>query len=205
MGDIDTFSFTLGERTRVVLQVTEIPPSSAAGWSPCLSLLPDLVGGREIAGGCDSYHPHVDVTLEPGTYFVVVSDQNNDQTGDYEILYQPLRPADAVVPVPDTPLAGRIDSPGDYDLYAFTLTERTRVRMQVTELPPNGGGGWSPCLYLYADDRGALPPSSIVGGCDSYHPAFDQLLDAGTYYVLVLEQNNYVLGDYELLYQRVGG
>ena len=198
VGDSDVFRIVLTERTRVLIQATEIPPSGIGGWDPCLALLPDLLGGAPIASQCDSYHPRLDLVLEAGTYFAMVSDQNDNQTGDYEILYEPLRPVDAVTVPVDEPLPGAVAQRGEYDLYTFTLTERTRVLLQATETPPNGGDGWNPCLTLLPD---LLDGAPIVSVCDTFHPRIDQVLEPGTYYVLVNEQFNYILGDYEILYQ----
>ena len=200
-GDIDLYSFTLLQRTRVILQATEIPPNGAGGWNPCLALLPDLVGGMPIASQCDTYHPRLDVVLDPGTYYAVVNEQSNYILGDYEILYQPLRVGDALELAPDTPMPGAIDWRGDVDLYSFTLLQRTRVILQATEIPPNGTGGWNPCLALLPDLLGGMP---IASQCDTYHPRLDVVLDPGTYYAVVNEQSNYILGDYEILYQQIG-
>ena len=198
---MDVFKFTLTDRTRVIVQATEIPPNGAGGWNPCLTLLPDLLGGMPIVSQCDTYHPRLDIILDPGTYYALVQADNNVQTGDYEILYQPLRAVDAAELTPDVPLPSQIENPGDIDLYSFTLLQRTRVILQATEIPPNGAGGWNPCLALLPDLVGGMP---IASQCDTYHPRLDVVLDPGTYYAVVNEQSNYILGDYEILYQQIG-
>jgi hypothetical protein len=199
IGDADVFRFTLTERTRVILQATEIPPDGQGGWDPCLELLPDLMGGSPIASQCDAFHPRLDQVLDPGDYFVLVSDNNNDQVGDYQVLYQPIRVPDAVELPPDASLARQINHAGDCDLYTFTLAAPTRVLLQVTEIPADGLGGWSPCLTVLTD----LDDTAAIPLCDAFHPRIDQVLEAGTYYVLVNETDNYRLGDYEILYQPI--
>ena len=190
------FRFTLTESTRVLLQATE-KPETTGGWSPCIALLPDLLGGAPIAENCHLFRPRLDEVLNAGTYYVEVRADNDISTGEYELLYQPLRPAEAIAPVPDVPMAAQISFAGDVDPYTFTLAERTRVILQATEKPETTGG-WSPCIDVLPDLVGGTP---IAADCHLFRPRLDVVLDPGTYYVTVYNDLQYLTGDYEVLYQ----
>jgi hypothetical protein len=196
VGDLDLFRFTLPSRQRVVLLATR----TVTTISPCLRVLTGA-SGPTVPGGtilCGSNSARVDLVLDAGTYFVEVSDNFNDRTGDYTLLFQPIDAASAVPLVPDVPATGAITPVGDLDLYRFTLTARTRVVLQATRTDTT----ISPCLRLLTGASG--PP--VTGGtllCGSTSARLDLTLDAGTYFVEVSDNFDDRTGGYTLLYQPI--
>jgi hypothetical protein len=88
LGDLDLFTFTLASSERVIVQVT------GTGTDPCLRILtgasaPPVAGGTDCNGG---FTAGLDVVLAAGTYFVEVSDFNDNQTGSYTLLLQKPAP-----------------------------------------------------------------------------------------------------------------
>ena len=76
--------------TRVVLQASAAASSFI---EPCLEILP-AVNQPPVPGGAQACSPFSggsvlkDIELPAGTYFVLVSDGNNNETGDYTLLLQ---------------------------------------------------------------------------------------------------------------------
>jgi len=87
LGDLDLFTFTLTTRERVVLQATQT--GTPGPIDPCLRV---LTGAADppVTGGTICGYPaaRLDLVLDPGIYFVELSDNVNNQTGGYVLLYQ---------------------------------------------------------------------------------------------------------------------
>ena len=85
-GDLDLFTFTLTETTRVVLLA-----STTAVIQPALRLLA-AAGNPPVTGTTVTWSyttARLDLTLPPGIYFVEVSDAYDDQSGAYMFVYEP--------------------------------------------------------------------------------------------------------------------
>jgi hypothetical protein len=151
-----------------------------------------------VTGGITCSFPaaRLDLVLAAGTYFVEVSDNGNNQSGGYVLLYQPIvGPVPALEP--DVPISDAISPVGDLDLFTFTLTTQQRVVLQATQtgIP----AAIDPCLRVLTGASG--PP--VTGGITCSFPAarLDLVLAAGTYFVEVSDNGNNQSGGYNLLYQ----
>lgn len=82
LGEIDKYNFTLASNGHVVLQVD----SPGFAINPCLEVFTAqgtaVEGGAGCSGGPST---RLDLTLTAGTYFVLVSDQSNNNTGGYNL------------------------------------------------------------------------------------------------------------------------
>jgi hypothetical protein len=189
VGDLDFYGFTLSVPRRVVVQVT-----STSGIEPCLELLsgfnePAVPGG---AMACLGGAVRKDLALPAGTYFVLVSDFDNNEVGGYNILLQVIEPGGAVPLSHDVPVAAAIDVVGDLDFYGFTLSVPRRVVVQVTST-----SGMEPCVEVLPGISG--PP--VAGGatvCLGGTVRKDLELAAGTYFVAVSDFDNNETGGYNV-------
>jgi hypothetical protein len=187
-GDLDIYTFTLDDLNRVLLQATGIYPVGA-----CLEVISGINGPQIWTQSC--VPARADVNLQPGTYYVLVTDGNNDATGNYKLLYQRLRPQDAVPLAADVPVVEQIDPVGDLDLYSFTLETSSRVVLQAT----SNTVSLTPCIQVKSSIGG---PAGVT--CGSPSAGVDVTLAAGKYFVLVYHQRWDRMGEYTLLYQRPG-
>ncbi|HYR86524.1 MAG TPA: IPT/TIG domain-containing protein [Terriglobia bacterium] len=197
LGEVDRYTFTLTTRERVVLQATQT--GTPGPIDPCLRVLTGATGPPVTGGTICSYPAaRLDLVLDPGIYFVEVSDNVNNQTGDYTLLYQPIRVQEAVALTPNIPVSEMISPLGDLDLFTFTLTTRERVVLQATQT--GTPGPIDPCLRVLTG--AANPP--VTGGTICSYPAsrLDLVLDPGIYFVELSDNVNNQTGGYVLLYQR---
>jgi hypothetical protein len=85
-GELDLFTFSLAEPTRVVLTAAAV-----SGIQPMLRLMAGA-GAPAIAGTTVHWSytvARLDLALQPGTYYVEASDAYDDGVGGYTFLYQP--------------------------------------------------------------------------------------------------------------------
>jgi hypothetical protein len=192
LGDLDLYTFTLSTAERVVLQATGAP----GVLDPCLRVLTGA-GGPAVTGGTTcGVTARLDLTLAAGTYFVEVSDNFNNHSGPYTLLYEPVVASSAAVLTADVAVSTSITPLGDLDLYTFTLSTAERVVLQATGAP----GVLDPCVRVLTGAGG--PP--VTGGTTCGVTArLDLMLAAGTYFVEVSDNFNNHTGPYTLLYQPV--
>jgi hypothetical protein len=81
---VGLYSFTLTARTRVALQVSNV---HSFALNTCLEVFTTLEQ-PSIEGGvaCSGLLMRLDLMLEAGTYFVLVSDEGHNHTGPYTFL-----------------------------------------------------------------------------------------------------------------------
>lgn len=183
--DTDLLAFTLQSSRRVFLRVADSEHRESL--QPCLTLY-------NAAG--DSIYPHRrctdDVTtiihdLVAGTYYVRVSDFDGIGDGPYRLEYVPVHP-DAAVLLPDGPDAyvdADMDSGAELHLYRFELQTTRRVFIRVSDRT-RSGDGFQVCYNLL---RATGEQVYAAEGCGEDAAGRDIDLPAGTYYLLVSEQN----------------
>jgi hypothetical protein len=85
LGDLDLFTFSLTATKQVTIQVT---PS---GIQPCIELFKGTPA-QPVSGGstCANGTAQLNLSLNPETYFVLISDNGTNNTGNYSVLLQIL-------------------------------------------------------------------------------------------------------------------
>ncbi len=197
LGDLDLFTFTLGSMQRVVLQATQTGAGGVI--NPCLRVLTSA-GAPAVPGGltCGGPFARLELVLRPGTYFVEVSDNGNNNTGGYVLVYEPITGAAAPL-TPDVPVTDTISPPGDLDLFTFTLGTNERVVLQATQT--GAGGVIDPCLRVLTPAGAPVVPGGSICGFPSAR--LDLLLQPGTYVVEVSDNGNNNTGGYMVLYEPI--
>lgn len=190
IGNIDDYQFELREPTTVLLQVSR----STGGLNPCLEVDP-FGGTQAVPGGvvCGDDTARLTLTLQPGTYAVLVHDRNSTQIGSYDLYYERLQPEDATALPVNEPQSEALGPVGDLDVYGFKITQSSSVTVQATQ----GSGAIAPCVELW---QFGAAGSTIVGAATCGQPSaqFNQVLDAGTYFAIVYDDGNADVGSYTL-------
>lgn len=183
--DTDLLAFTLQSSRRIYLRVADTEHREAL--QPCLTLY-------NAAG--DSIYPHRrcadDVTtivhdLAAGTYYVRVSDYDGIGSGPYRLEYVPVHP-DAATLLPDGPDAyvdAGMDSGAELHLYRFEIQSTRRVFIRVSDRTQSGDA-FQVCYNLLRANGDQVYAGE---GCGQDAAGRDIELAAGTYYLLVSEQN----------------
>jgi hypothetical protein len=190
VGNSDFYTFELHDLTTVILQVAR----STGGPNPCIEVRP-FGGSQPVENGtaCGDEWARLDLTLPPGTYEVFVDDRDNTQIDSYDLHYLRLRPEDEVQLPPDGPQSEALGPVGDLDPYTFTLGQTSSVIVQATRVT----GAISPCVELW---RFSSTGSTQVGrtACDATSACLDEVVSAGTYFVVVGDDGNNDVGSYTL-------
>jgi hypothetical protein len=190
IGNSDFYKFELHDLTSVILQVAR----STGALNPCLEVRP-FGGSQPVQNGaaCGDEWARLDLTLPPGTYEVFVSDRDNTQIGSYDLHYLRLRPEDEDPLPPDEPQSGALGPVGDLDPYTFSVSQASSVIVQATRVT----GAISPCVELW---QFSSTGSTQVGttACDPTSASLDDIVSAGTYFVLVRDDGNNDVGSYTL-------
>ena len=190
--DIYTFSADPGQT--VYFQVVQPPQTSdTIYWS-----LIDQVE-QKVFDSCLQCSDPGRITLEQGgTYKILVGNQSGAATGTYSIRLWDVAPPDTfTIEIGDEiardipgPGAGNIESPGAQDIYNFTLTESQSVTFQVKQPPQTND-----TIYWRLVDEGG---NETFNTCLQCGDPGSFTLEAGTYSVIVGNQNQPGAGTYQL-------
>lgn len=132
--DKDGFTFTLAERSTVIITVT-----STSSLDPWLDL---YTGGFSLLTGDDNGGPGFDpvlvVELNAGSYVAVVGGVGSSKGSyDFDIVVGSLGGVDFGILSPNTLYfdnGGYIDDPTDFDCYLFTLTSARLMDFELIRL-----------------------------------------------------------------------
>lgn len=194
VGDTDIYHFngTIDEAVTILI-------SRADGVIlPCVELIaPNNASTVE----CNlSTNNRIDTILDQtGTFSLLVSDWNNDNTGDYTISLERVNPVspDARQIFYDESLQDDIDPNGDMDLFFFVGSENDNVSILISR----ADGVILPCIELIAPDNSTTVECNL-----SSDNRIDTVLDqTGTFSLLVSDWNNDSIGDYTISLQCVSG
>ena len=198
------YSFTLNQRTRVQIDLT----------SPLDTYLYLLSGSDSLGtilyedddGGTGRNDSHLDVTLERGTYTIEATTFSSGVTGNFSLNIHAtaatancfqhrgtLTAGDTRIISEWTGECASTNEIGSYArFYAFALTQRTRVRIDLSS---------SADTYLYllrgADSEGTALASNNDGGTGT-NSRLDLTLDAGTYTIEATTYDAAVTGNFSL-------
>jgi hypothetical protein len=192
-GDLDLFTFTLTQQSRVVLQA-----STASATEPCVRLhtpadSPTLSGTTSNCAAPTT--ARLNRVLAAGTYFVEVSDSGNNETGAYRLVYERVAPPATALAL-DTPATGMIAPQADVDLFMFSVSRSTRVILQAVS-----AGAVDPCMRLMAPP-GAPPLTGATSSCKSGSSAVvDVNVPTGTYFVEMSDYRNDETGGFTLTWR----
>ncbi len=197
------YAFTLTERTEVQIDLSSSQDTVLY-----------LLNGADSRGtivtsdddGGSGNNSRITTVLEAGTYTVEATTYNSGVTGDFTLRIDasaaPRNCFQHLGRLPD----GRTDLSGSWDsacasthrngrygrFYAFTLTERTEVQIDLSSSQDT-------VLYLLngADSRGTIVTSDDDGGSGN-NSRITTVLEAGTYTVEATTHNSGVTGDFTL-------
>jgi YD repeat-containing protein len=135
---------------------------------------------------------HVNVSIDAGTYYLVITDYNNNETGTYVLSWDRINnPCTAVTTTQcGQSLSGSIDDPMELDFYTLTANagDELFISTAVTS------GGIEPYMYLY-DPTG----SEIASGEGN---TFSLLVADGQYTLTVYDYGNDEIGSYDIEWDR---
>lgn len=190
--DIYTFSADPGQR--VYFQIVQPPQTS----DPIYWRLTDQVEQKVFDSCLQCGDPGI-ITLEQGgIYTIVVGNQSGAATGMYSIRVWNVAPPETFTinvgeeiarDIPGAG-AGNIESPGAHDIYDFTLTESQPVTFQVKQPPQTN----DTIYWRLVDKQG----NEIFNTCLQCGDQGPFTLEAGTYSMIVGNQNQPGTGTYQL-------
>jgi len=181
-------------------QRAQLVADLSTGYDGALYLRAQCGAGEDIAcnddAGGSTTRSHVDATLDPGTYYLVV-DGYGDAAGTYDLVVQatPLRALSAVCGAADAlplgqPVSGTTEGSQDYfqatcgggarapdHVYRLDITQRSRLRVRQES---NHDG------VLYMRRSCAEPTSEFACNDDlgdTRHSEIRTVVDPGTYFV----------------------
>jgi len=205
VGDLDLYTFTAAAGDRIVLSMGE-GSAATATFDPYLELFNPSGGVVQTSAGVAS--AFIEVTAATaGTYTVLARENNDDTTGDYRLYFEKLPftgnatdPADnqGKSLISDTTTTAAIGAVGDLDLYTFTAAVGDHVVLSMGE-GAAATATFDPSMTLYGPtgavlDSNAGPVSAFVEFTAT---------TAGTYGVLIRENNDDTTGDYRLHFVKV--
>ncbi len=153
--------------------------------------------------------------LDAGTYYVMITDANNYSSSTYTLTAEyteteqcEMEPNDgygtASVLTVNQPHVGCLSSSSDIDWYAITLDKPGTITFNM-QYPSQEYSGTYWYLYVYTanDSSNSIMRATYYGqasGFDSSVNSNSQLLglDAGTYYIMITDANNYSSSIYTL-------
>jgi len=192
--DIDVFTFTgtAGHRLAFTNLITSGSPETY------ISLYPPNGGTAETA----STGGYFDFPLsQTGTYYIVIEDLNNDETGSYlfSVVDMTSGPytfgadTDGGAITSGAHKSGTTSGPGDIDVFTFSATSGQRVLMTLKTLSGAGHDGF---FYLFGPNG--------VGYLTYSSERIDAQLNAtGTWSVLVIDSNYDSAGSYKLSFMNL--
>ncbi len=192
-GQKDTWTFqgAAGDRIRAVMVAT------TGTLTPYLCLYPPGYTNSTPAETC-AYTGIEDKLQQTGLYTIIVLDNINTRTGDYNLTFLKMPGSLSFPGDPDgraiasgETLSGKINVPSDFDAFQFFGTAGDRIRaIAVTT-----SGSLIPYLCLYPPDH------SAALRCD-YTGIDIQLPQTGLYTVMVQDNTLARTGDYNLTFTK---
>jgi len=202
-GDRDYFLFPAEEGWNYLLETSELTPEmdtvlALYGLDGKTLLAEDDNSGAGLASRIEWTCP------ESGTYFAAVHHADPEGTGGYRLAVKKLgytddhgnEPATATpIPTDGTPLAGRIEIPGDVDYFAFHARAGGEYRIETTELSST----MDTMIALYGP-RG----KTLLAEDDNSGPGLASRLEwtcpeSGTYFIQVRHADPSGVGSYQLI------
>ena len=197
------YAFTLSERTEVQIDLTSSQDTVLYLLNGANSRGTIVTSDDDGGSGNNS---RITTVLEAGTYTVEATTHNSRVTGDFRLSIDasaaPRNCFQHLGGLPD----GRTDLSGSWNsacasthrngrygrFYAFTLSERTEVQIDLTSSQDT-------VLYLLngANSRGTIVTSDDDGGSGN-NSRITTVLEAGTYTVEATTHNSRVTGDFRL-------
>ena len=194
IGKQDFYTFSANAGDAVTIRV----PRTSGNINPYVELY-DSTGIRIAYGNAYSgNYINLDKALSSGgTYTIIVSDYNNDATGNYKITWQRLNnPCNATTITCGQTIPGSISALGKQDIYSFTDTAGSNIVLTLTKT----SGGFDPSLELYNSSGTRIAYQYTSSGSSV---TINQTLSAGdTYIIFVSDYGNDETGNYTLKFQK---
>ena len=191
------FSGNVGDRVVIT--------TSSAAVQPIIFLYPPGGGGFEASSQTISGSQQVDhQLLQSGTYTILIRDYQDNQTGQYHLSLAKIPGAvtsptdtDGGTILPAQTLTGTINQPSDSDMFQFSGNVGDRVVITTSS------AAVQPMIFLYPPGGGGFEASSqtISGSQQVDH----QLLQSGTYTILIRDYQDNQTGQYHLSLAKIPG
>jgi predicted RNase H-like HicB family nuclease len=201
--DTDMFQFTGNAGDRVVITARSV----AAGLYPVIYLYPPGGGESEANTPGSSLYKRLDhQLLQSGTYTILIQDLEQDTTGNYWISLakipgpttSPTDPDGGTI-LPAQTLPGDLNLPSDTDMFQFTGNAGERVVITAR----GAVAGLYPVIYLYPPDGGESEANTP--GSSLYKRLDHQLLQSGTYTILIQDLEQDTTGNYWISLAKIPG
>ena len=197
-GEVDIYTFSGIQNEKVILRLTE----DSGGVSVFLEPLVELFdpSASLLISVSDASQAEIKITLPAtGTYSIFVSDEGDNDTGNYALFIQRLvNPGNSTLINYGETLTGDIFTFGDVDTYSFSGTAGDKLILRLTENPFSSA--LDPLVELF-DPAG----DSLLAVSDPQQIQIEITLPtAGSYTILV--SNPYPganTGNYALFIQRL--
>jgi len=182
----DSYSFDASANDGITIRARK----TSGNLTPYLELYGP--GGALITSAANK----IDRTLtEAGTYRIDVRDQNNTNTGDYVLYWERMNnPCNATPINCDQVMAGSTGTgvdPAPWKVYTFAASANDAVTIRSRN---TSGGSFSPYMELYNPSGTYITAGGEINRT---------LTGAGTYTILMRDNNNAYAGDYVLSWLRV--
>ncbi len=195
VGDFDVFRFTGVVGQRVVIGAL----ATGGAMNTNLSLYPPGGGAALFSNSSDRAEAQLTAS---GTWSIVVEDLGQDATGSYSVSFLNLQGGphtfgadqDSAALASNQIFSGTIGSVVDFDAFTFSGTAGQRVLFSGIA---TAGASFNTTFYLYPPNGGPLETSTFGDKLDH------QLLQSGTYTVVLEDQNLDHTGSYTVSYYNV--
>jgi len=194
VGEQDSYTFTAdaGDVARVILTKTAGNNMQVELYDPALV----KIASGNTYNGAGSVK--LDNTLtQSGTYTVIVSGYQNNQTGDYIVSWNRInRPCPPATGISCGQIAsGSISAVTEQDFYTFTADAGDVARIIVTTT----SGGMEPTIELYNSTWTKIASAT---GWGNNRTIDTTLAEGGTYTIIVSDYGNSETGDYNIGWYR---
>ena len=194
VGEQDSYTFTAdaGDVARVILTKTAGNNMQVELYDPALV----KIASGNTYNGAGSVK--LDNTLtQSGTYTVIVSGYQNNQTGDYIVSWNRInRPCPPATGISCGQIAsGSISAVTEQDFYTFTADAGDVARIIVTTT----SGGMEPTIELYNSTWTKIASAT---GWGNNRTIDTTLAEGGTYTIIVSDYGNSETGDYSIGWYR---
>jgi len=195
VGQKNNYTFTAGAGDKVTIRVLV----TSGGMNPYLELYDSSMTKIAYNYSYSGNYTSIDKALTTGgTYTVVVYDNGNDETGNYNLTWQKLsNPCNATAITCGQAISGSLSAAGQQNFYTFTATAGDKVTIRLVKT----SGAFQPQLELYDATGAEIGSGYNYSGNDV---VIDKSLSTGGAYTLVVsDYGNDAIGNYNLTWQKL--
>jgi YD repeat-containing protein len=195
VGEKDNYTFTASANDKVTIRAVV----TSGNMNPYLELYNPSGAKIAYSYSYSGNYTNIDkVLITGGTYTIVVYDDVNDETGNYNLTWQRLNnPCNATSITCGQTISSSLSAAAEQNFYTFTATAGDKVTIRLITT----SGGMNPFLELYDSTGSRIAYNYSYSG--NYTSIDKALTTGGTYTVVVYDDGNDETGNYNLTWQRL--